>query len=67
MDNLLGNMIEADHVENEIVEFWLDGKVSIIQNKDIEELIQIKDKLKRSKECIRLTLPCWGFSFWKYL
>jgi hypothetical protein len=58
MDNLLGNMIEADHVENEIVEFWLDGKVSIIQNKDIEELIQIKDRLKRSKECIRLTLPC---------
>ena len=58
MDNLLGNMIEADHIENEIVEFWLDGKVSIIQNKDIEELIQIKDKLKRSKECIRLTLPC---------
>jgi len=58
MDNLLGNMIEADHVENEIVEFWLDGKVSIIQNKDMEELIQIKDRLKRSKECIRLTLPC---------
>jgi hypothetical protein len=49
MDNLLGNMIEADHVENEIVEFWLDGKVSIIQNKDMEELIQIKDRLKRSK------------------
>ena len=58
MDNLLGNMIEADHVENEIVEFWLDGKVPIIQNKDMEELIQIKDRLKRSKECIRLTLPC---------
>ena len=58
MDNLLGNMIEADHVENEIVEFWLDGIVSIIQNKDMEELIQIKDRLKRSKECIRLTLPC---------
>ena len=58
MDNLLDNMIEADHIENEIVEFWLDGKVSIIQNKDIEELIHIKDRLKRSKECIRLTLPC---------
>jgi hypothetical protein len=57
MSNLLGNMIEADHVENEIIEFWLDGKVTIIQNKEIEELIQIKDRLKRSKECIRLTLP----------